>query len=67
MDATTAKNLFGFDDKTPLDKIALALEETMKSLSKQFQFPCGIARKRFCKKLHEIDEETYKRTVEERI
>lgn len=67
MDATTAKNLFGFDDKTPLDKIALALEETMKSLSKQYQFPCGIARTRFRKKLWEIDEETYKRTVEERI
>ncbi len=67
MDATTAKNLFGFDDKTPLDKIALALEETTKSLSKQFQFPCGIARARFRRKLWEIDKETYKRTVEERV
>ena len=65
MDSKCAKSLFGFDDATPIDTIALALEETMKSLSKQYGFPCGIARKRFRHKLWEIDPETMKRVIPE--
>lgn len=47
MDATCAKNLYGINDDSSIDKIVLALEETIKELSEQYQFPRGIARSKF--------------------
>ena len=47
MNAVCAKNLYAINDNSSIDKIALALEETIKELSKQYQFPRGIARAKF--------------------
>lgn len=51
MDAVCAKNLYEINDNSSIDKIALALEETIKELSEQYQFPRGIARAKFRRNL----------------
>jgi hypothetical protein len=58
MDATCAKNLYGINDNSSIDKIALALEETMKELSEQYQFPRGIARNKFRRHLEKQENKT---------
>lgn len=47
MNAVCAKNLYAINDNASIDKIALALEETIKELSEQYQFPRCIARAKF--------------------
>lgn len=58
MDATCAKNLYGINDDSSIDKIALALEETIKELSEQYKFPRGIARAKFRRHFEKQQKET---------
>lgn len=56
MNSTCAKSLYNLEDSTPIDDIALAMEETMKELSEQYSFPRGIARNKFKRHLAKINE-----------
>ena len=56
MNSSCAKSLYNLEDSTPIDNIALAMEETMKELSEQYSFPRGIARNKFKRHLAKINE-----------
>lgn len=58
MDAVCAKNLYAINDNSSIDKIALALEETIKELSGQYYFPRGIARNKFRRHFKKQQKET---------
>jgi len=56
MNATCAKSLLNLNDSVSIDIIALAIEETLKEMSKQYMFPRGIARNKFRRNLAKISQ-----------